>query len=156
MFCDDPWVDPTAIVGKSITVTLKHPSSPDRYFNGICSRFAYQGTGDRYSDYYAEMVPKLWLLTRTADRRIFQDMDIPTIIKQVFSLHGLSDYELQLTKTYPTREYCVQYRETAFNFVSRLMEQYGIFYFFKQQEGEPHTGARRQHQRLRRVRLTRR
>ena len=135
MFSDDAWIDPKSIVGKNITVTLKHPNGPDRYFNGIVSRFAYQGTGDRYSDYFAEMVPTLGFLTRTADCRIFQEMEIPAIIKQVFSLHGLTSYKVQLTKTFPKREYCVQYRETAFNFVSRLMEQYGIFYYFKHADG---------------------
>ena len=81
-------------------------------------------------------MPALWLLTRTADCRIFQDKDIPAILKDVFGKYGISDYKFSPTKSYPTREYCVQYRETAFNFVSRLMEQYGIFYFFQHDDGK--------------------
>ena len=123
-------------MGKSVTVTLKYPSDDKRFFNGIVSRFAYQGSHDRYSTYHAEIVPKLWLLTRTADCRIFQDKDIPAILKDVFGKFGISDYKFSPTQSYPTREYCVQYRETAFNFVSRLMEQYGIFYFFQHEDGK--------------------
>ncbi len=136
MVSEDAAIDPKSIVGKSVTVNLKHPEGGDRFFNGIVARFAYEGTADRYSAYRAEIVPKLWLLTRTADCRIFQDKDIPTILKEVFGKFGISDYKFSPTKSYPTREYCVQYRETAFNFVSRLMEQYGIFYFFQHQDGK--------------------
>jgi type VI secretion system secreted protein VgrG len=136
MYCDDPWIAPQSIVGKSVTVALKPPVGGERFFNGIVSRFSCLGTGDRYSAYRAEMVPSLWLLTRTADCRIFQGKKIPDILHDVFSSCGLSDYKLMLSKSYPQREYCVQYRETAFNFVSRLMEQYGIFYFFKHADGK--------------------
>ncbi len=134
LFSDDTWIEPKAIVGQNITVVLKYPDDSERFFNGVVSRFVYQGTGDRYSLYRAEMVPALWLLTRTADCQIFQDLTIPDILEKVFDEHGLSGYKLNLTKSYPTREYCVQYRETAFNFVSRLMEQYGLFYFFRHDE----------------------
>ncbi|MEI8372615.1 MAG: type VI secretion system tip protein TssI/VgrG [Planctomycetota bacterium] len=136
MVSEDPAIQAKAIVGKNVTVKLKYPAGGERFFNGIVSRFAYQGTNDRHSVYRAEVVPALWLLTRTADCRIFQDKDIPAILKDVFGKFGISDYKFSPTKSYPTREYCVQYRETAFNFVSRLMEQYGIFYFFKHEDGK--------------------
>jgi len=74
------------------------------------------------------MVPWLWLLTRSADCRIFQAMTVPDILKQVFSDHGFSDVVLRLHGTYKPWEYCVQYRETAFDFVRRLMEQECIYY----------------------------
>jgi type VI secretion system secreted protein VgrG len=136
MVSDDAGIDPKSIVGKSVTVKLLYPAGGERFFNGIVARFAYEGTADRYSAYRAEIVPSLWLLTRTADCRIFQDKDIPAILKDVFGKFNISDYKFSPTKSYPTREYCVQYRETAFNFVSRLMEQYGIFYFFKHEDGK--------------------
>jgi type VI secretion system secreted protein VgrG len=135
LWSDDDWIEPKSIVGKNVTVSLEHPDGSERYFHGIVSRFSYTGTGDRFSAYRAEMVPALWLLTRAADCRIFQDKNIPDILEEVFGDLGFSDYRLALTKSYPTREYCVQYRETAFNFVSRLMEQYGIFYFFQHGDG---------------------
>ena len=75
--------------------------------------------------------PWLWFLTRTADCRIFQEMAVPEIIKQVFRDHGFTDFEEALSGDYRRWTYCVQYRETDFNFVSRLMEQEGIYYYFK-------------------------
>ena len=84
--------------------------------------------------YRIEVVPWLWFLTRTADCRIFQQKSVPEIIKAVFALYGFSDFRLRLKGNYAPRDYCVQYRETAFHFVSRLMEDEGIFYFFEYEE----------------------
>ena len=81
------------------------------------------------------MRPWLWFLTRTADCRIFQEMNVPDIVKQVFGDHGIADFKFELTGTYRKWTYCVQYRETDFNFVSRLMEQEGIYYYFKHIDG---------------------
>jgi len=124
------------IVGKNVTirVTLAHDS--ERYFNGFVSRFAQSGSDARFTHYQMEVVPWLWFLTRIADCRIFQEKTIPDIIKAVFGSRGFKDYKFSLTSTYEPREYCVQYRETDFNFVSRLMEQYGIFYFFEHENGK--------------------
>jgi type VI secretion system secreted protein VgrG len=80
------------------------------------------------------MVPALWFLTRTADCRIFQNKKVPDIIQEIFKENGVTDVKTVLKATYEPRDYCVQYRETDFNFVSRLMEQYGIFYFFEHEE----------------------
>ena len=83
----------------------------------------------------ADVVPQLWFLTRTADCRIFQEMSIPDIIKAVFARFNLTDYEFRgLLGTYPKLDYCVQYRETAFDFVSRLMEHVGMFYWHEQSD----------------------
>ena len=89
----------------------------------------------RYHLYRATVRPWLWFLTRTADCRIFQDMSAPDIIKKVFQDHPIADFELKTTLNYPKREYCVQYRETDYNFVSRLMEEEGIYFFFKHADG---------------------
>ena len=84
------------------------------------------------------MVAWLWFLNLFSDCRIFQNKSVPDIVEQVFKDRGFSDYKLQLQGSYPEREYCVQYRETDFNFVSRLLEEEGIFYFFEQSQ-EKHT-----------------
>ena len=85
-----------------------------------------------FTRYQAEIVPQLWLLTRKAQSRIFQQVAVPDILKQV--LTGLSvDYQLQ--GTYKPRDYCVQYRETDFDFASRIMEEEGIYYFFTHADG---------------------
>ncbi len=122
------------VVGKPATVKVSLPSGDERYFNGFVSRFAQSGSDARFAHYQMEVVPWLWFLTRNADCRIFQNMTIPDIIQQVFKDRGFTDFKSSLTGTYEPREYCVQYRETDFNFVSRLMEQYGIFYYFEHEE----------------------
>ena len=126
------------ILGQSVTVTLQMPDGSPRYFNGIVNRFS-QGQqlpspmgSAFFTRYLAEIVPQLWLLTRNAQSRIFQQIAVPDILKQV--LTGLS-VEYQLQGTYKPRDYCVQYRETDFNFASRLMEEEGIYYFFNHADG---------------------
>jgi type VI secretion system secreted protein VgrG len=136
LLSEDPNIKYTDIIGKEVTISLMLASGKPRYFSGIISRFGQGGTDDLFTSYHAEMVPWLWFLTRTADCRIFQNKTIPDIIKQVFSDLGFNDVSDLLKGTYAPREYCVQYRETDFNFVSRLMEEYGIFYFFKHEQGK--------------------
>ncbi len=124
------------IIGKNVTISLRQPDESYRYLNGVISRFAQQATEERFTSYSAEMVPWLWFLTRNADCRIFQNKSIPDIITEVFNDLGFNDYTNSLQGSYDPREYCVQYRESDFNFVSRLMEEYGIFYFFKHEQGK--------------------
>jgi type VI secretion system secreted protein VgrG len=124
------------IVGKNVTISLKQPDESYRYLNGVISRFAQHATEEQFTAYSAEMVPWLWFLTRNVDCRIFLNKSIPDIITKVFNDLGFNDYTNSLQGSYDPREYCVQYRESDFNFVSRLMEQYGIFYFFKHQQGK--------------------
>ena len=124
------------VVGQNVTIRITLGDNTPRYFNGFVSRFAQSGSDVRFTHYQMEVVPWLWFLTRIADCRIFQEKTIPDIIKAVFDSRGFQDYKFSLTSTYDPREYCVQYRETDFNFVSRLMEQYGIFYFFEHENGK--------------------
>jgi type VI secretion system secreted protein VgrG len=124
------------IVGQNVTINVTLADQSQRYFNGYVSRFAQSGSDARFTHYQMEVVPWLWFLTRNADCRIFQNMSIPDIIQKVFSDRGFSDFKSTLTGTYDPREYCVQYRETDFNFVSRLMEHVGIFYFFEHEDGK--------------------
>ena len=128
-------LDFSAIIGKNVTIRVNQPDHTDRFINGIVSRFSQSGSTATLTSYHAEVVPWLWLLTRTADCKIFQMMTAPEIIQAIFATYGLSNVRYNLQGTYPVREYCVQYRETDFNFVSRLMEQYGIFYFFEHSNG---------------------
>ena len=130
---DDITVDD--ILGKNVTIKFLLPDDSVRYFNGYVTRFAQGGMYGRYNRYVATVRPWLWFLTRTADCRIFQDMKVPDILKAVFSDHPSADYKMELTATYRKWTYCVQYRETDFNFVSRLMEQEGIGYYFRHSDG---------------------
>lgn len=124
------------IVGQNVTIRFEISKDKTRYFNGYVSRFTQTPGAARLAQYRATVVPWLWFLTRTADCRIFQEMKAPDIIKQVFRDLGFTDFEDRLSGTYQQWEYCVQYRETDFNFVSRLMEQEGIYYFFEHENGK--------------------
>lgn len=124
-------LDFTQMVGKNVTVTMDYGSGQKRYFNGIVGRFVQSGTDRRFTTYYAEVYPWLWLCTMTQDCRIFQNKSVPDIITALLNELGFTDIKNQLKGTYDPREYCVQYRESAFDFVSRLMEEEGIFYFFE-------------------------
>jgi len=124
------------IVGKNVTIRLSKANGDTRYFNGYVSRFAQVRNPGRLARYKATVSPWFWFLTRTADCRIFQNKTVPTIIKEVFREYGFSDFEDRLSGTYREWEYCVQYRESYFNFISRLMEQEGIYYFFRHENGK--------------------
>ena len=132
------------IIGHNVTVSIVLADGSLRYFNGIISRFTQTSAGiesdshHNLSAYSATMVPWFWLLTRTSDSRIFQDISVPDIVEQIFSEKNFPDYQLRLSGTYDNREYCVQYRETDFNFISRLLEEEGIYYFFEH-EPNKHT-----------------
>jgi type VI secretion system secreted protein VgrG len=123
----------SSLVGKRVKITVKGPRG-ERFINGYISRFSQAGADRRFIYYQAEVVPWLWFLTRNADCRIFQKKSPVEIIKQVFQDRGFTEFSDRTQGSFPIREYCVQYRETDFNFVSRLMEQYGIFYFFEHDE----------------------
>ncbi len=128
------------IVGKKVSITLHLPDGTPRYISGYVSRFTQGETDARFfTHYHAQVVPWLWFLTRQADCRIFQNLAVNDIISQVFNLFDFKDFRLSLKSSYPKLEYCVQYRETSFNFVSRLMEEFGIFYYFDHSTKGKHT-----------------
>ena len=119
------------ILGKPVTVTIELHEGGKRYINGIVTRFVQAETGESETTYYADIRPWLWRCTLTTDCRIFQNQNVPDIISAVFKGLGFTDFKINLKKSYNPRVYCVQYNETSFNFVSRLMEEEGIFYFFE-------------------------
>jgi type VI secretion system secreted protein VgrG len=136
-------IDHTQILGKNVTVRLNLLASDNpRYFNGFISRFAFAGIidlpsgGKRLYHYRATLVPWTWFLTRRADCRIFQTMSIPDIVKSVCNSAGFTDLDFQTTGNYAKWDYCVQYRETDFNFISRLMENEGMYYYFTHKDGK--------------------
>ena len=129
-------IKPSDLLGKKITVKLERVKGGYRYFNGHVTRFAQGDTIGRYYEYRMTVRSWLWFLTRTADCRIFQEKTVPEIIKEVFADHSMAVFDDGLTGTYIKREYCVQYRESDFNFVSRLMEEEGIYYYFEHGDGK--------------------
>ncbi len=124
-------IDFQAILGQSLTVQIQFAPDHTRYLNGIVTRFAQDDTDNRFTTYYADIRPWLWQLTLAQNCRIFQNLSVPDIIRTVFTDLGFHDYRFNLVRPnyYEPRVYCVQYRETAFNFVSRLMEDMGDILF---------------------------
>ncbi len=123
-------VDPKELIGQAVTVTIADANGDEtRYINGVMSTLAQTGADSTFVWYRAHIVPGLALLTRRADIRIFQQKSVTDVIEAVLKEASI-DYKLNTTGSYQPLDYCVQYRETDFAFVSRLMEEYGIFYFF--------------------------
>jgi type VI secretion system secreted protein VgrG len=127
------------VLGTSMTVVLNLPDGGKRHFNGIVTRFAYAGWRDGMASYDAVLQPALWLLTRSSNCRIFQDKSAIDIVKAVCGdavYGGLIALDVgQISGTPAARSYCVQYRESDFNFVSRLLEEEGIYYRFAHADG---------------------
>ena len=123
------------LLGQNVSIRLTLPAGK-RFFNGFVSSVSQAGDEGHYARYHATIRPWLWFLTRTSDCRIFQNKTVPEIIKEVCNDLGFTDIKDKLSASYRTWEYCVQYRETDFNFLSRLMEQEGIYYFFTHEEGK--------------------
>jgi type VI secretion system secreted protein VgrG len=131
-------LDATKILRTGAAVKWKLPDGSERVIHGLVRRFVQMGKRDELVAYRAEVVPWLWFLTLSRESRIHQQKSVPDIIELVFKDLGYNDFDIRCTRSYPTRDYCVQYRETHFNFVSRLMEEEGIFYFFEH-SGSKHT-----------------
>ena len=124
-------LDLTKLIDQPLTVTLTGDEGAKRIINGLCTRVVQTATS-----YVAELRPWLWRLGHAADHRIFQNKSALDIIKQIFSDLGYSDFKDSTTATYAKRDYCVQYGETSLNFVLRLMEDEGIFYYFSHTDGK--------------------
>ena len=132
-----------ALIGENATVVVTLPDKKERFINGIVSEFRHTGTfvlqdgleSAIFSRYRAALVPWFWTLTLNKDCRIFQNKSVPEIVGEIFGEHSSATFEMRLTAVYAKREYCVQYRESDFNFVSRLLEEEGIFYFYEHSPG---------------------
>jgi type VI secretion system secreted protein VgrG len=116
-----------------------YAKGPYRYFDGMCNRFVALGSDKQFHYYRAEIVPWLWLLTKRADVRVYQDKSVPDIVETVLKelQQDFSEFQFEIRANrgqYKKIDYCVQFRETHFNFVSRLLEQDGIYYYFEHTE----------------------
>lgn len=130
-------LDPDKILGQEVTISFQPPSMGQRRFlHGFVTEFAQVGYVRRLHQYRATVRPWSWFLTRTADCRIFQDKTVPEIFEEVVKQYGFNDFELQVSSSdHKPWEYCVQYRETDFDFISRLLEHEGIYYWFRHEDG---------------------
>lgn len=124
-------VTPTQIVGQKVTIGIQEDSAgTKRYINGYVASFDMLGGDEEFNDYRVRIVPNLWVLTLNKNTRVFQNKTVTDVIQAVLGFYSISP-SIETSATYTQMEYCTQYRETDFDFISRLMEQFGIFYYFK-------------------------
>lgn len=124
------------LLGTNSTVMIKTHKGTERFFNGYVHHFSQTMNSGDYANYRMVLKPWLWFLTRTSNCRIHQNKKVPDLIKEMLKKYDYTDIEERLSGNYKEWEYCVQYRETDFNFVSRLLEQEGIYYYFEHVEGK--------------------
>ncbi len=124
------------VLGVPTTLHLQTTDGGIRHFNGVIASLDFLGT-DETVNYRMVLRPWLWLLTRSANCRVFQNQNAVDIVASVFRDLHFSDFDTSsLLEDYSPREYVVQYRETDFDFVSRLMEREGIYYYFRHDSGK--------------------
>jgi type VI secretion system secreted protein VgrG len=125
-------VDPARIIGQGVYISIRQRDGTVREITGIVNEFSQGGRNTRFSFYTARIVPHVWILTQKFQSRIFQNISVPDILQEV-----LSGFEVQweIQRVTNKRNYCVQYRESDFDFASRLMEEEGIYYFFEHGDG---------------------
>ena len=124
-------IQPEDLIGKTVTITIQNDIK--RSFNGYISSFTYgEVKADNLRSYRMIMVPWLWFLSKNNNHRIFQGKTSKDIISQVFKDLGFNDFDFRATGNPAVRDYCVQYNESDLNFVSRLLEEDGIAYYFEQ------------------------
>src|SRR5690349_592610 len=126
----------SGLLGRPAQLELVQDDESVRFIGGIVSHFGLLGERGRYAHYEATLRPWLWLLGNTHNCRIFQQKTVPAVVEELFHEHHSTDFRSALTATYAPREYLVQYRESDLDFVSRILEEEGIYYFFEHQDGK--------------------
>jgi type VI secretion system secreted protein VgrG len=135
LLSENPAIAPEKVLGQPLTVEIRLDNGSVRYFNGVVIYFAKTGLTVRYTRYAAELRPRLALLDYTRDCRIYFNAKAPELAAQLLSHAGGDVDRGTLKEDYRKREYCVQYRESHSNFIQRLFEEEGIYYFFKHAKG---------------------
>lgn len=134
-------LDLEAAIGKPAELLITSPwlGTEIRRFCGVVNQIEQLGRGHGYQHYRVSVVPRVWRLTQHVNCRIFQETDVKTIIETLLDEHSLkldTDFKISLNQTPVERLYCVQYRESDWDFISRLLEEEGIYYFFKHDESD--------------------
>lgn len=122
-------LDLAKVLGREMTVTIDPDGATPRLVSGIVTRFVQSGQDRDFAVYDAELAPDLWRLTLARDRKIYPNQGVDAIVKAVLDEFGIR-FQSKLAASYTVRDYCVRYDESAFDFIARLMEDAGIFYFF--------------------------
>ena len=131
----DDTITADKLLGTAITFRIHDGKGDYATINGLISHFTVLGHQVReLSLYRLRVVPALWFLTQTSDCRIFQEKTVPEIVDQILGDFGVKDKEWRLSGEHEARDYCVQYRETAYDFICRLLEEEGIFFYFRHED----------------------
>ena len=138
LLAKDPGISAAKLIRTPITVKTHLSDGSDREITGLVSRFVQLDQAEGLTVYEAEIRPWFWFLSLTSDYCIWQNKSVPDIIKAVCNEQGFSDLTFRLTKPHKPHEYRVQYGETHRDFLSRLMEEEGIFYFFDHADKKHH------------------
>jgi type VI secretion system secreted protein VgrG len=133
LFSTDDNVEMESLLGQHASVRVRI-AGQERFFDGIVCDFSHIGRQHRYALYRMTLRPWFWLLSRNQDCRVFQNESTVDILRKIFNERGFNDVEESLLSTYKPREYCVQYRESELDFISRLMEHEGIYYYFRHEK----------------------
>lgn len=126
-------VDPASILGKGVAVSIQQKDGTQRIFSGMVASFSRGHRRTRFTYYFAKVVPHVWILTQNIQSKIYQQKSVPDILQEVLSGFEVK-YEIQASLK--PRNYCVQYRESDFDFISRLMEEEGLYYYFEHVDGK--------------------
>lgn len=128
---EDANIDLYDVLGKNISVVFDTDCDGERHINGLVYQAAHIGSRGEYALYRLSVTAWPWMLTQTRDCKIFAEMKVPDIVSSVLNDNNFSDFDLRLTGSYDVWNFCVQYQESDFDFISRLMEHEGIYYFFE-------------------------
>lgn len=126
-------VDPASILGKGVAVSIQQKDGTQRIFSGMVASFSRGHRRTRFTYYFAKVVPHVWILTQNIQSKIYQQKSVPDILQEVLSGFEVK-YEIQASLK--PRNYCVQYRESDFDFISRLLEEEGLYYYFEHVDGK--------------------
>jgi len=129
-------VDFNELLGEPMTIAMALPNGGHRFLNGVVSHFSHQGYRDEYAVVEVVLRPWLWFLTQSRDCQIYQDLTIPAIVMQKFESLGFSQFSYDLSADYTDWNFCTQYQESDFDFISRLLEKEGIYYYFTHEDGK--------------------
>ncbi len=132
----DDSLDLSKLLGRMCAVVIEHTDGTIRQLTGFATDFALVGEHGNYSRYRTTLRPFLWFLDQNRNCRIFQRKSVPEVVQEILKDAGFSDIELALHGHYDTWEFLVQYRESDLNFISRMLEHEGIYYFFKHEDGK--------------------
>jgi type VI secretion system secreted protein VgrG len=136
LLSDNASLDLSELLGKEAGVVFEGVGENAREFNGFVTQFSLVGSHGKFARYRATLRPWLWFLGQNRECRIFQKQTVRDIVKDLFRERGFTDFDDLLVGSFQPWEFLVQYRESDLNFVSRMLEHEGIYYFFKHHQGK--------------------